>query len=242
MDGERGRDLFRQVASRSTDVDVDVLYNRRVAMQEADESYQQARADAETAEMFESWNSAAGLVHRIQRERGATCSWVATSGSTLMEPSALKTLNSHSLVLDLRKRTNACIAAGQHKITPAAADKLREVRELADLAGSIRSESSLASRPALDLARRFCLVFNKYTELIADMLSEVVFKRDTGCERTARRRARGRAWAAVAPERAARLPPALVLLRMPAHARIPVRSDRCRSWSGSRSSTASSAA
>lgn len=161
---------------------------QRNAMADVLAPVQHARVDAEMQEMFESWNSATGLVHRIQRERGATCSWIATSGSVQTESVPLMP-SAHSLVLDFRKRTNTCIAAGKRRISPSAAAKLREVRELADPAGSVRSESSLASRPALDLARRFCLVFTGYTELINDMLSDGIFKRDAGC--AARRHVRG---------------------------------------------------
>lgn len=151
-------------------------------------TFQQAREDASAAELYESWNVAAALVHRIQRERSATCAWVASRIATpSLDFRTAHVKSSNSLVIDFRKRTNACIAGGRHRITPAASMKLREVRELADPAGSVRTGSerseNLSGWPAREQARMFCLVFSKYTELISEMLDEAVFRKDDRCAR-----------------------------------------------------------
>jgi hypothetical protein len=149
------------------------------AVADGESALSQARDDASAAEMYESWNSAAALVHRIQRERGATCAWVA---SRIAKPSLniVQMNHSNALVIDFRKRTNACIAAGLHRMSPAASAKLREVRELADPAGSARSDSS-SGMPARGQARTFCLVFSKYTELVSELLGEGLLKKEYGC-------------------------------------------------------------
>lgn len=142
------------------------------------DAWVQARHEASAAELHEAWNSSAGLVHRIQRERGATCAWIASRSSSAGSDGASGLIKANTLVIDFRKRTNACIVAGRNRFPPQVSDKLREVREIADnFFSSIRSDAS--NKPlSADVTRRFSDVFTKYTDIISSVLNSSLMKRD----------------------------------------------------------------
>jgi hypothetical protein len=134
--------------------------------------------DASLAELGEDWNSTSALVHRLQRERGATCSWVAARAAAT-SVSITKAAETKHVMADFRKRTNACMAALPD--CPCDCDlsiKLQVVREQADAnIGSARSDDSLASsKPPVEQARRFSTIFTAYTLIIQGLLDESAAK------------------------------------------------------------------
>lgn len=125
--------------------------------------------DSGNADVWEAWNSAARLVHRVQRERGATCVWVACRGPPA-QASLPHVVSATLLVLDVRKQTNASVAAGMCRLSPSNAARLDAARTLAD---SADAAGDGAPSRASDLAKRLSLVFTLYTELIQDLLRAV---------------------------------------------------------------------
>jgi hypothetical protein len=140
-----------------------------------------ALADGPIDELGEEWKSTRALVHRLQRERGVTCSWVAAraAGASL---SIMKTMETRYVVADFRKRTSNCLAA-LSKPRFGIREELRVIREQADAnTASARSDDSqgLCKHP-VEQARRFAAIFLAYTSLIQALLDEFSAKSGKRC-------------------------------------------------------------
>jgi hypothetical protein len=132
-------------------------------------------------ELGEEWNSTSALVHRLQRERGATCSWVAARAANSV--SVMKRTEMQLLVADFRKRTNACLVA-LSKPPPDLSDELRVIREQADaMTASEGSENSqgLLCQPPVEQARRFATIFSAYTSRVKALLDKSFAKNGNRC-------------------------------------------------------------
>ena len=104
-----------------------------------------------SAEQLSSIKRAVTLVHRLQRERGATCAWVAggeEGGAGRFYPCQCGT---GSLVADVRRRTDRSVVDDE---TRAALAELRELSEKAD-----------STNPA-SCAKAFSLALTGYSTLI----------------------------------------------------------------------------
>ena len=107
------------------------------------------------------------LVHRLQRERGATAAWLAGGGAALLQrgPCAIGT---GSLVADFRRRTNRLVPAASKAFgSDSIASELQTLREAAD--GPIS-----AGAQKIDSAHLTFATLSNYSRLVARLLAKAL--------------------------------------------------------------------
>ena len=104
------------------------------------------------------------LVHRLQRERGATAAWVSSSAPTLQPVLRPCSCGTGSLVADLRRRTDASLRRRADAASTAdIASRLSKLREEADGAGT----------DVTTLARLCFVTLSGFSSLIKSILSSL---------------------------------------------------------------------
>ena len=116
------------------------------------------------------------LIHRIQRERGATCAYIASGGKSESLPCSCGT---GSLVAHLRGRVDASEGWGGHdsRLLPSyfleeGAEQLRRVRQGVDRAVHAQEDNVVSCTPC-HRARVFCIVYSGYCDLIGGLIDRV---------------------------------------------------------------------
>ena len=99
------------------------------------------------------------LIHRIQRERGATCAWIASGGAQCTPCSC----GTGSLVADLRRRTDTVLGTE----TLPELDKLRAVAD-----SLFRDDRAPATSPSRR-SKVFYATHRGYTQLIGGLLNKL---------------------------------------------------------------------
>jgi len=119
------------------------------------------------------FNELVKLIHRVQRERGATTAWLASRGLGSVMPGSC---GAGSLVVDLRRRTDSVALIAATRLGADTGGMLRKLRDQADSSCGA-SPRATAQAPALtppELARTFYSVHNGYSRLIASLLTRAL--------------------------------------------------------------------
>ena len=108
------------------------------------------------------------IIHRLQRERGATCAYVASGGKSESLPGSCST---GSLVAHLRGRVDASWLEHDSKLKEEA-EQLRNVRQGVDRAVPAHERDVVSCTPC-QRARVFCSVHTGYCNLIGGLIDRV---------------------------------------------------------------------